>query len=72
MGANYIYIQKQEEQKMTAKELLYIEDVLGHEKHFQTKCRETAAQITDPDLKACVEQMAQKHKQIYQSFYGLL
>jgi hypothetical protein len=57
---------------MTAKELLYIEDVLGHEKHFQTKCQETAAQITDPDLKACVEQMAREHKQIYQSFYGLL
>ena len=57
---------------MSPKELLYIEDVLGHEKYFQTKCCETAAQITDPDLKACVEQMANQHKQIYQSFYGLL
>lgn len=27
---------------MTNKELLYVEDVLGHEKHFQSQCRETA------------------------------
>ena len=57
---------------MTAKELLYVEDVLGHEQYFQTKCRETANQIQDAELKACVEQMAQKHRQIFQSFYGLL
>ena len=57
---------------MTAKELLYVEDALGHEQYFQTKCRETANQIQDVELKACVEQMAQKHRQIFQSFYGLL
>ena len=48
------------------------EDALGHEKYFQTKCNETANQIQDADLKACVQQMAQKHQQIFQSFYGLL
>lgn len=58
--------------KMTNKELLYIEDALGHEQYFQTKCCETASQIQDPDLKTCVQQMAQKHQQIFQSFYGLL
>lgn len=57
---------------MTAKELLYVEDALGHEQYFQTKCKETANQIQDAELKACVEQMAQKHKQIFQSFYSLL
>ena len=41
---------------MTTKELLYLEDALGHEKHFQTKCKETANQIQDAELKACVEQ----------------
>ena len=25
---------------MTSKELLYVEDALGHEKYFQTKCME--------------------------------
>ena len=57
---------------MTTKELLYLEDALGHEKYFQTKCNEAASQIQDAELKSCVEQMEQKHKQIFQSFYGLL
>lgn len=57
---------------MTGKELIYIEDALGHEQYFQTKCRETAAQVKDPELKTCIQQMEQKHQQIFQSFYGLL
>ena len=57
---------------MTSKELLYVEDALGHEKYFQTKCKETASQIHDQELKQCVEQMAQKHQQIFQQFYNLL
>ena len=57
---------------MTTKELLYVEDALGHAKYFQSKCQETANQIQDANLKAYVEQMAQKHQAIFQSFYGLL
>ena len=57
---------------MTSKELLYVEDALGHEQYFQTKCRETAGQLQDPQLKAYVEQMGQKHEQLVQSFYNLL
>ncbi len=57
---------------MTGKELLYIEDALGHAKYFQTKLSETASQLRDPELKTCVEQMVQKHQQIFQRFYGLL
>ena len=57
---------------MTTKELLYVEDALGHAKYFQSKCKETANQLQDAELKAYVEQMAQKHQQIFQSFYGLL
>lgn len=57
---------------MTTKELLYIEDALGHEQYFQTKCRETASQIQDSDLKSYVERLAEDHRQIFQSFYGLL
>ena len=57
---------------MTTKELLYIEDVLGHEQFFQTKCQKTADRIQDADLKACVQEMAQKHQQIFQNFYALL
>ena len=57
---------------MTPKELLYIEDALGHEQYFQTQCRQTAQQLQNPELKACVEQMANRHQKIFQSFYGLL
>lgn len=57
---------------MTTKELLYVEDALGHEQYFQTKCNEVMNQIQDGELKNCVQEMAQKHKQIFQSFYGLL
>lgn len=57
---------------MTTKELLYIEDALGHEQYFQTQCKETAKQIQDGELKSCVEQLQQKHQQIFQSFYSLL
>ena len=57
---------------MTSKELLYLEDALGHEKFFQTQCRQTAQCLQDAELKACVEQMAEKHRQIYQNLYGLL
>lgn len=60
------------EKTMTNKELLYIEDALGHAQYFQTKCNETASQIQDAELKTCVQQMAQKHQQIFQSFYNLL
>lgn len=57
---------------MTNKELLYIEDALGHAKYFQTQCQETANQIQDAELKAFVNQMTQKHQQIFNNFYNLL
>lgn len=57
---------------MTSKELMYVEDALGHEKYFQTRCQEVAGQLQDAKLKAMVQQMAQKHQQVFQSFYGLL
>ena len=57
---------------MTTKELLYVEDALGHAQYFQNKCVETAHQIQDAYLRSCVEQMAKQHQQIFQNFYGLL
>lgn len=57
---------------MTEKELLYIEDALGHEQYFQTQCQETAKQLTDKQLKACVQQLGRKHQQLFGDFYGLL
>ena len=57
---------------MTTKELLYVEDALGHEQYFKTKCQEVANQLQDTELKDCVMQMQKKHEQLFQSFYNLL
>lgn len=57
---------------MTSKELLYVEDVLGHEKHFQAQCCQIANSISDPELKDFVRQLECCHREIFQSFYNLL
>ena len=57
---------------MTDKELLYIEDALGHEQYFQQKCDETVQNLTDPELKRCVENLSDRHAQIFRQFYSLL
>ena len=57
---------------MTTKELLYVEDALGHEQYFQSQCAQTAQQIQDGDLKNFAQQMQQKHQEIFSNFYSLL
>ena len=57
---------------MTSKELMYIEDAMGHEKYFQSKCREAVEQISDGELKSFIEQTSINHQQIFQNFYNLL
>ena len=57
---------------MTAKELLYVEDALGHEKYFQTKCNEALNTIKDEKLRSCIEDIAKKHDDLYNNFYTLL
>ncbi len=57
---------------MTEKELLYVEDALGHEQHFQTQCRNTTNQLQDEDLKDFIRGQEKEHGAIFQSFYDLL
>ncbi len=57
---------------MTTKELLYVEDALGHEQYFQTQCAEAAQQIQDGELKSLAQQVQQKHQEIFKNFYSLL
>lgn len=57
---------------MTEKELLYVEDALGHEQHFQTQCKNTADRLQDADLKSFSRELEQKHRTIFRSFYDLL
>lgn len=57
---------------MSPKELAYIEDALGHEKFLRTQCKDAVQNLQDPELKACVEQLYQKHDQIFTNFYNLM
>ena len=57
---------------MSPKELLYIEDALGHEKFLKSQCQQAVANLTDPDLKNFVNQMLQKHNEIFNRFYQLV
>ena len=57
---------------MTSKELLYIEDALGHEKFFESKCREASEQLEDSSLRELAQQLSQRHSRIFGDLYGLL
>ncbi|MDK2966600.1 MULTISPECIES: hypothetical protein [Lacrimispora] len=57
---------------MSPKELNYIEDALGHEKFLKTQCQDAIQNLQDPELKACVQQLQQKHQQIFDNFYNLV
>ncbi|WP_270851737.1 hypothetical protein [Clostridium tertium] len=57
---------------MTSKELLYIEDALGHEQFMETKCQETASKIQDAELKTLVTQLEATHKELFGKLYSLL
>ena len=57
---------------MSPKELDYIEDASGHEKFLKTQCQEAMQNLQDPALKNQVQQMEQKHQQIFDNFYNLV
>lgn len=57
---------------MSNKELLYVEDALNHEKFLKTQCQQAIANLTDPDLKNFVQQMMQKHQELFAQFYQLV
>ena len=57
---------------MSPKELLYIEDALGHEKFLKTQRQEAVQNLQDGELKNCVQQLMNKHQQLFDSFYQLV
>lgn len=57
---------------MTSKELLYVEDALGHEKFMKSCSQKTAAQLQDPTLSAYIGELVEKHTEIYNKFLNLL
>ena len=57
---------------MSPKELLYIEDSLGHTQQIKCLCTESASTVTDPELKNLISSIAQKQSASFSRFYGLL
>ena len=57
---------------MTPKELLYVEDALGHDKQMKDICRSYAPQIQDAELKGFVENLSIRYGQSFNKLYGLL
>lgn len=57
---------------MSPKELNYIEDALSHEKLLKTQCQNTTQSIQCPELKSYVQQLEQRHQQIFDNFYNLV
>ena len=57
---------------MTPKELLYLDDALSHVQFLTTQCNNAAAQLQDPTLRLQVQQMAQRHTQIFNTFYNIV
>ena len=57
---------------MSPKELLYLEDALGHEQFLKTQCQQAAQALQNPQLKQCVSQLEEKHAKLFQKLYGLM
>ena len=57
---------------MSPKELLYIEDALGHEQFLKTTCQETVQKLQDEELRGFVNQMYQKHQELFSQLYQLI
>lgn len=57
---------------MTPKELLYIEDALGHTRFLMTQYSMAANQLTDPELKRRVQQLINGNQKLFTQFYDLV
>ncbi len=57
---------------MTPKELLYIEDGLGHTKFMQTQSQNAANTLQDGVLKNRAQQLADANKKLFDRFYNLV
>lgn len=57
---------------MSPKELLYIEDALGHEKQIKMTCQDSMNKLKDKELSNFVNSIAEKHTACFNKFYGLV
>ena len=57
---------------MTNKELLYVEDALGHEEFMQNCSKKTSSQLQDVTLSNYIAELEKTHKCLYDKFLNLL
>ncbi len=57
---------------MTSKELLYVEDALGHEQFMQKCSMDSSNQIQDQNLANYLKELNQTHTKIFNKFLNLL
>ena len=57
---------------MSPKELLYVEDALGHEKQMQDICCNYASQLKDTELKNFVQGLSDRCGDDFNKIYSLL
>lgn len=57
---------------MSPKELLYIEDALGHTQYLMTQCRNAADQLTDPILRQQAQELVNGNQKLFTQFYNLV
>ena len=63
---------KTEVMKMSPKELLYIEDALGHTQFLMNQCRTAATQLKDPALQQQAQQLVNGNQKLFTQFYNLV
>jgi len=57
---------------MTPKEVLYVEDALGHAQFLKTQCQDAVNALTDPALKQQAQRWLDENQSIFRSFYALV
>ncbi|MBR4799122.1 MAG: hypothetical protein IK047_02555 [Clostridia bacterium] len=57
---------------MSPKELLYVEDALGHTNQIKTVCDDFRTRLEDTELQHFVADIARRQQQTFDRFYGLL
>ena len=57
---------------MTPKEVLYVEDALGHAQFLKTQCQDAVNALQDVNLKRQAQQWLQENQSIFRSFYSLV
>lgn len=57
---------------MTGKELLYVEDALGHAKFMMTQAQNAASTLMDPTLKQQAQQIVNENQKLFTQFLNLV